>query len=151
MELRASPLFRILAVMLSMKIVFSMLCVAGLICTPLFRYRKWAQQAGVQCLNRYCAASEYWSQHELKKIVIPIPDISVQQVICAEATRRKKEADKLRTEAEREWQIAKEQFNQALLGWIPEAIKGNALRTDHDHVFAWIPLYEYRWESNKEE
>ena len=26
---------------------------------PLFRYRKWTQQAGVQCLNCYCAASEY--------------------------------------------------------------------------------------------
>ena len=53
---------------------------------------------------------------ELKKIIIPIPDISVQQVICTEATKRKKEADKLRTEAEQEWQMAKEQFERELLG-----------------------------------
>lgn len=53
---------------------------------------------------------------ELKKIVIPIPDMGVQQVICAEATKRKKQADKLRTEAEQEWQMAKEQFERELLG-----------------------------------
>ena len=53
---------------------------------------------------------------ELKKVVIPIPDISVQQVICAEATRRKNEADKLRIEAEQEWQMAKEWFERELLG-----------------------------------
>ena len=53
---------------------------------------------------------------ELKKIVIPIPDISVQRSICAEVTRRKKEADMLRTEAEEEWQTAKKQFERELLG-----------------------------------
>lgn len=53
---------------------------------------------------------------ELKKIVIPIPDINVQKVICAEATRRKKEADKLRSDAQQEWQAAKEQFERELLG-----------------------------------
>lgn len=53
---------------------------------------------------------------ELKKIVIPIPDISVQKVICAEATKRKKEADKLRSDAQQEWQAAKEQFERELLG-----------------------------------
>ncbi len=53
---------------------------------------------------------------ELKKIVIPIPDVSIQQQICAEATRRKKEAYTLRTVAEQEWQEAKEQFEKELLG-----------------------------------
>lgn len=53
---------------------------------------------------------------ELKKIVIPIPDISVQKEICAEATRRKKEADKLLSDAQQEWQAAKEQFERELLG-----------------------------------
>lgn len=56
---------------------------------------------------------------ELKKIVIPIPDISVQQKICAEATMRKKEADKLRMEAEQEWQEARKQFERELLGERP--------------------------------
>lgn len=53
---------------------------------------------------------------ELKKIVIPIPDISVQKEICDEAVRRKKEVDKLRTEAEQEWQAAKGKFERELLG-----------------------------------
>ena len=53
---------------------------------------------------------------EMKKIVIPIPDISVQQEICAEATRRKQEADKLRMEAEQEWQEARRRFEKELLG-----------------------------------
>ena len=53
---------------------------------------------------------------ELKKIVIPIPEISVQQEICSEATRRKQEADKLRIEAEQEWIEARKQFEKELLG-----------------------------------
>ncbi len=52
---------------------------------------------------------------ELKKIVIPIPEISVQKEICAEATRRKQAADKLRIEAEQEWQEARKQFEKELL------------------------------------
>ena len=52
---------------------------------------------------------------ELKKIVIPIPEISVQQEICVEATRRKQEADRLRKEAEQEWQKARKQFEKELL------------------------------------
>lgn len=55
------------------------------------------------------------TSNELKKIVIPIPDISVQQEICDEAVRRKHEADKLRREAKQEWQEAKEQFEKELL------------------------------------
>lgn len=56
------------------------------------------------------------TSEELKKIVVPIPDISIQKEICAEATKRKSEADKLRNEAECEWQAAKEQFEKDLLG-----------------------------------
>lgn len=55
------------------------------------------------------------TSEELKKIVIPIPNISVQKDICAEAVRRKHEADKLRREAKQEWQAAKEQFEKELL------------------------------------
>lgn len=53
---------------------------------------------------------------ELKKVVIPIPDICVQQVICAEGAKRKKLADRFRTEAQQEWQEAKAQFERELLG-----------------------------------
>lgn len=56
------------------------------------------------------------TSEELKKIVIPIPNISIQKEIFAEATRRKLEADKLRNEAKCEWQAAKEQFEKDLLG-----------------------------------
>lgn len=53
---------------------------------------------------------------ELKKIVIPIPDIEVQRQICNEANQRKEEANKMRQEAEQEWAEAKAQFEQELLG-----------------------------------
>ena len=53
---------------------------------------------------------------ELKKIVIPIPKTGVQREICAEATKRKKEADKLRIEAAQEWQEARIQFEKEILG-----------------------------------
>lgn len=56
------------------------------------------------------------TSEEMKKITIPIPDLSVQKEICIEAERRKKEADDLRVEAEQEWKIAKEQFEKELLG-----------------------------------
>ena len=53
---------------------------------------------------------------ELKKIVIPIPDIKTQRQICIEANRRKEMANKLRIEAEQEWAEAKAQFERELLG-----------------------------------
>lgn len=56
------------------------------------------------------------TSEELKKIVIPIPNINTQKEICAEAVKRKNEADKLRNEAELEWRAAKEQFEKDLLG-----------------------------------
>lgn len=53
---------------------------------------------------------------ELKKIVIPIPNIKIQRMICEEAQNRKAKADTLRKEAEREWLEAKAQFERELLG-----------------------------------
>ncbi len=48
---------------------------------------------------------------------LPFPDISaVQEQIKAESIYRKKTAAKLRQEAEKEWQEAKEQFEKELLG-----------------------------------
>ena len=53
---------------------------------------------------------------ELKKIVIPIPDISIQRQICDEANRRKQQANQMRKKAEEEWAEAKAQFEKELLG-----------------------------------
>ena len=53
---------------------------------------------------------------ELKKIVIPIPEIEIQRQICNEANQRKETANKLRQEAEQEWTEAKAQFERELLG-----------------------------------
>lgn len=53
---------------------------------------------------------------ELKKIVIPIPDLDKQKTICDEAKRRQKQAKTLRLEAEQEWAAAKAQFEKELLG-----------------------------------
>ena len=48
---------------------------------------------------------------------LPFPDISaVQEQIKAESVYRKKTAEKLRQEAEKEWQDAREQFEKELLG-----------------------------------
>lgn len=56
------------------------------------------------------------SVDELKKVVIPIPDTSIQMQICREAVERKEKANTLRQEAEQEWQLAKAQFERELLG-----------------------------------
>ena len=53
---------------------------------------------------------------ELKKIVIPIPDLDKQRTICDEAKRRQKQAETLRLEAEQELAAAKAQFEKELLG-----------------------------------
>lgn len=53
---------------------------------------------------------------ELKKIVIPIPEIEIQRQICNEANQRKETANKLRQVAEQEWTEAKAQFERELLG-----------------------------------
>ena len=56
------------------------------------------------------------SGDELKKVVIPIPDIDIQREICKEARKRKTCAYALRQEAKEEWEQAKVQFEKELLG-----------------------------------
>ena len=53
---------------------------------------------------------------ELKKIVIPIPSIEDQRIICKEAKYRQEKALQLRHEAEQEWNAARAQFEKELLG-----------------------------------
>lgn len=52
----------------------------------------------------------------LKKVRIPLPDISVQNEIAAEIMRRRGQANQLRKEAAKEWAEAKAQFERELLG-----------------------------------
>ena len=52
----------------------------------------------------------------LKKVRIPLPDISVQNEIAAEIMRRRSQANQLRKEAAREWAEAKAHFEKELLG-----------------------------------
>lgn len=56
------------------------------------------------------------SGEELKRIVIPIPNMTVQRQICDEAKKRKKLANALRYDAEQEWAEAKARFEKELLG-----------------------------------
>lgn len=53
---------------------------------------------------------------ELAKIVIPVPDRSIQRSIVSEINHRREEARRLRIEAETEWQKAKQWFEEQLLG-----------------------------------
>ena len=55
-------------------------------------------------------------QSEIKNVVIPIPDKSVQNEIVVEATRCKNLANNLKEEAEAECVAAKKQFEKELLG-----------------------------------
>ena len=52
----------------------------------------------------------------LKSVKIPLPDIETQNAIVAKIMRRRSEANRLRKEAEQEWQEAKIQFEKELLG-----------------------------------
>lgn len=52
----------------------------------------------------------------VRKIQIPIPPIDVQKKIVAELQTRRAQARLLRESAEREWQSAKEKFENTLLG-----------------------------------
>lgn len=56
------------------------------------------------------------SADELKKVLIPIPDVNIQKRIYQEAEKRKLKAYALRQKAEQEWQSAKTQFEKELLG-----------------------------------
>ena len=52
----------------------------------------------------------------IQAIPIPLPPVSVQQVIIVEVRRRREEASRLRAEAETGWQAAKQWFEQQLIG-----------------------------------
>lgn len=56
------------------------------------------------------------TEPELAKVLIPVPEMGVQETISAEARRRREEARRLRTEAEADWQAAKRWFEEQLLG-----------------------------------
>ena len=56
------------------------------------------------------------SNDDVKNLYIPIPEIDVQREIVSELNKRRKEARKLKEEAEQEWAKAKAQFEKELLG-----------------------------------
>jgi len=53
---------------------------------------------------------------ELENIIIPIPEMDLQENIVTEVERRRAEAQRLRSEAETGWQEAKQWFEEQLLG-----------------------------------
>ncbi len=55
------------------------------------------------------------SNDDVKNLYIPIPDLPTQKQIVDELGRRRKEARRLKQEAEKEWNEAKAQFEKALL------------------------------------
>ena len=56
------------------------------------------------------------TRSELENIIIPIPEISIQEQIVAEIQRRRSESQRLRREVETGWQAAKQWFEDQLLG-----------------------------------
>jgi hypothetical protein len=56
------------------------------------------------------------TEPELAKVLLPVPKPDVQEIIAAEARRRRDEARRLRAEAEVGWQAAKRWFEEQLLG-----------------------------------
>lgn len=56
------------------------------------------------------------TEQELAKVLLPVPQPSVQEIIAAEARRRREEVRRLRAEAEAGWQAAKRWFEEKLLG-----------------------------------
>lgn len=56
------------------------------------------------------------TNEDVVNLVIPVPKPSVQDMIAAEARRRREEARRLRAEAEAGWQQAKRWFEEQLLG-----------------------------------
>ena len=53
---------------------------------------------------------------DVVNLVVPVPEIAVQEQIAAEVRRRREQARRLRGEAEADWQGAKRRFEQQLLG-----------------------------------
>ena len=51
----------------------------------------------------------------VRRIQIPIPPLDVQQRIVSEVNRRREEAQRLRMQATRDWNVAKADFERALL------------------------------------
>ena len=56
------------------------------------------------------------TEPELAKILVPVPDKAIQNVIAAEVSRRSEDARRLRAEAEAGWERAKGWFEEELLG-----------------------------------
>ena len=56
------------------------------------------------------------TEPELAKILVPVPDKAIQNVIAAEVSRRSEDARRLRAEAEAGWEGAKGWFEEELLG-----------------------------------
>ena len=56
------------------------------------------------------------SDEDVKKLYIPVPDISVQKEIVRESNELIKNSRDLRISANAEWQAAKAQFEKELLG-----------------------------------
>jgi hypothetical protein len=61
---------------------------------------------------------------DVVNLVVPIPDGKIQAQVAAEMARRRVEARRLRAEADRVWDQAKADFEAALLGPAPAAVKG---------------------------
>lgn len=56
---------------------------------------------------------------DVVNLVVPIPDLAVQQTIGDEVRRRRERARMLRAEAEQGWMQAKRWFEEQLLGRMP--------------------------------
>ena len=56
------------------------------------------------------------TNRDMENLQIPIPHVDKQRVIADEVVRRRSEARKLRSEAEADWEVAKQWFEEQLLG-----------------------------------
>lgn len=56
------------------------------------------------------------ANEDVVNLVVPVPDIPIQQTIAAEVTRRREQARRLRNAANTEWEAAKARFEAQLLG-----------------------------------
>lgn len=58
------------------------------------------------------------TEPELANIVVPVPNMKIQEIIAAEVHRHHDEAQRLRKEAEAGWRAAKHWFEDELLGTV---------------------------------
>jgi len=56
------------------------------------------------------------ASEEVVNLVVPVPDLGIQQSIAAEIVRRRREARRLRNDAEVGWTVAQERFYEELFG-----------------------------------